>query len=298
MKNSAVIRSARIPFLVLTPVCIFLGASIAVANQASIDMRILAFVLAGALLAHISVNLLNEYHDFKSGIDLLTVKTPFSGGSGALPENPHMANRVLTTGILSLLACAATGLYLYMQYGTGILPVGIAGLLLIITYTRWVNRHPVLCLIAPGTGFGLLMVTGTQFLLEGEYSATAVLAGGVPFFLVNNLLLLNQYPDIEADASAGRRTLPIVYGSRCSNHVYATFILATIALIVLCIALGIFPMLCLLSLLPMPLAFYALRGAILFKEKIGAHPKYLASNVILSVLTPFLLGLGIIYGAT
>ncbi len=39
--------------------------------------------LLGAFLAHISVNTLNEYFDFKSGLDLETIKTPFSGGSGA-----------------------------------------------------------------------------------------------------------------------------------------------------------------------------------------------------------------------
>ena len=297
MNYHAILRSARLPFLVLTPVCIFLGASIAIAHQRALDMPMLALVIAGALLAHLSVNLLNEYQDFASGLDLQTVKTPFSGGSGALPENPEMANKVLLAGILTLLACAAIGLYLYSHFGAGILPVGIAGLVLVVTYTRWINRYPVLCLLAPGAGFGLLMVTGTQFVLQGHYTSTAILVGGVPFFLVNNLLLLNQYPDMAADSRAGRRTLPIVYGTATANRVYLAFVIATIALIAAGVAQDILPELSLLALLPMPLAFYALRGARRFNETLGEHPHYLAANVAVSVLTPLLLGLAIIFGA-
>ncbi|MGB5397207.1 MAG: prenyltransferase, partial [Gammaproteobacteria bacterium] len=258
MNYLAIMRSARIPFLVLTPVCIFLGASIAIANQSTIDTRMLALVFIGALLAHISVNLLNEYQDFKSGLDLLTTKTPFSGGSGALPENPGMANTVLLASILTLLACAGIGIYLYMLYGPGILPIGIAGLVLVVSYTRWVNLHPVLCLLAPGAGFGLLMVAGTQFVLQGHYTATALLAGGVPFFLVNNVLLLNQYPDMAADASAGRRTLPIVHGTKTSNRVYLAFVIASIILITTGVTFNIFPALALAALAALPLALYAL----------------------------------------
>ncbi|MFW2438612.1 MAG: prenyltransferase, partial [Arenicellales bacterium] len=83
MKITAVIQSMRVPFLVLTPVCVFLGASTVVLNETNTGLLML--VLLGALLAHISVNALNEYSDFRSGLDLTTTRTQFSGGSGALP---------------------------------------------------------------------------------------------------------------------------------------------------------------------------------------------------------------------
>ena len=53
-------------------------------------------------MAHTSVNALNEYQDFKSGLDLITVKTPFSGGTKSLPENPQKAHLALITGLVSL----------------------------------------------------------------------------------------------------------------------------------------------------------------------------------------------------
>jgi len=82
-KLKTVIQTSRAPFLILSIVCVVLGASVAVANQINISLSLLALTLAGALLAHISVNMLNEYFDFKSGLDLATKRTAFSGGSAA-----------------------------------------------------------------------------------------------------------------------------------------------------------------------------------------------------------------------
>ena len=294
MNLAAVIQSMRVPFLLLTPVCVFLGASTVATSETNISLLLL--VLLGALLAHISVNVLNEYSDFKSGLDLATTRTPFSGGSGALPGNPEMSAAVLVVGAASLMAILVIGGYFVWKYGTGILPIGVAGLILIVTYTDWINRYPFLCLVAPGIGFGFLMVVGTQFVLQGEYIPLSVLVAVIPFFLVNNLLLLNQYPDIVADASVGRNHFPIAYGVSRSNLAYALFALATTAIIIIFILLGDLPIISLIALLPMPLAFFALYGAIKYRENIGSYPHYLGANVGVAILAPLLLGLSIIIG--
>lgn len=286
----------RIPFLALTPVCVFLGASTVVASQANVNLYLLGLALSGALLAHISVNTLNEYLDFKSGLDLITTRTPFSGGSGALPAHPEMARAVVTAGIASLLATIMLGIFLVWKYGFGIVPLGIAGVFLIVFYTGWINKSPYLCLIAPGAGFGFLMVAGTQYVLEGYYNPLSWLIAVIPFFLVNNLLLLNQYPDIQADASAGRNHFPIAYGIRVSNRIYAAFVLAAAASIVGYIAAGYLPTASLAALLPLPLAFVALDGAIKYGQDIGQHPQYLAANTAVAILTPLLLAISVIIG--
>ena len=58
------IQTTRPSFLVLTPVCIFLGLSTSLSSQAPINVFMFFLVLTGALAAHISVNTLNEYYDF------------------------------------------------------------------------------------------------------------------------------------------------------------------------------------------------------------------------------------------
>jgi len=296
MKFRAIIKSIRGPFLILTPICVFLGVSTVVASQISVDFQLLLLILLGAVLAHVSVNTLNEYFDFKSGLDLTTIKTRFSGGSGALPENPDMANAVLTIGLVSLLATSLIGLFFAWKIGLGIIPIGVVGLLLILTYTGWINKQPVICLLAPGIGFGLLMVVGTQFVLAGKYLPLSWLAGLIPFFLVNNLLLINQYPDIQADTGVGRNNLVITHGIIISNRVYAAFVIATIAVITTCVFTGKFPVSSLIALIPIPLAFFTLSGAMKYGENIGSYPQYLAANVIVAIVIPTLLGLSIIIG--
>lgn len=294
MNVKTLFRAMRGPFLILSPVCIFLGASTVISAQGAVDLASLALALLGGLLAHISVNTLNEYYDFKSGLDFTTQKTSFSGGSGALPQNPDMASAVFATGIISLLATFAIGMLFVWQGDLAIIPVGIIGLLVIVTYTQWLNKHPFACLLAPGLGFGLLMVPGTQFVLSHEFSITALLASLVVFFLVNNLLLLNQYPDSNADASAGRRHLIIVHGIMAGNRVYAIFISAVVIILLTGLVSGLFPQLSLMALLPIPLALFALRGAIKYGAAIGQHPQYLAANVAVTLLVPLLLAIAFV----
>jgi len=286
----------RVPFLLLTPACVFLGASVVIANGISIDILSLVLVLLGALSAHVSVNTLNEYYDFESGLDLKTKRTPFSGGSGALPQNPGAARAVLVTAAVSLAVMMAVGSFFLWKFGAGLLPLGIVGLLLIVTYTGWINRYPILCLIAPGLGFGVLMVVGTQFVLAGEYAPSGWLVALIPFLLVNNLLLLNQYPDIQADSTVGRNHLPIAYGTTSSSRIYVLFVIATMVAVTAYILAGHLPVLSFMALLPMPLAFFAWYGATHYGESIGKYPQYLGANVAVALATPVLLGISILYG--
>lgn len=296
MKYKAMLLSIRLPFLILTPVCILLGASVVIASPESINFLSLFLAFIGALLAHISVNSLNEYLDFKSGLDFMTKKTDFSGGSGGLPQQPELSSHVLILAVTCLLLIILIGGYFYWLYGAEILPLGILGLFIVATYTQWINKNPLLCLIAPGLGFGFLMVIGTQFVLVGEYWAISLLVGVIPFFLVNNLLLLNQYPDIEADRKVGRRHFPISYGVNHSTKVYGAFALASILAIIIYVSFGYLPMLSLVALTPMPLALFTFLGALKYKEKIGEHPKYLGANVAVTILTPLFLSISIIMG--
>lgn len=296
MNLKAIVQTTRGPFLVLTPICVFLGVSVVIASQVSVDMGLLVLALLGALFAHISVNTFNEYFDFKSGLDFNTVKTAFSGGSGALPQYPQIANTVLLVAVVSFIATVLIGCYFIWHSGMGIIPIGVVGLVLIVTYTGWINKYPYICLIAPGLGFGILMVAGTQFVLMGQYSVLSWWAAAIPFFLVNNLLLLNQYPDIKADTAVGRCHMPIAIGTKRSSLIYGAFVLATIVVIVVGIANFVFPLLSLIALLPLPLAFFSLKGAIVHGDAIGSAPQYLAANVVVAIITPLLLGLSIAFG--
>ena len=293
---NTILQTMRPSFLVLTLACVFLGLCTSLATGISIDNKVFVLIFIGAMSAHISVNMLNEYHDFKSGLDFKTIKTPFSGGSGALPNNPKGAKLVLLLGLLTLFITVAIGIYFISTIGAEILPIGLVGVVIIVTYTQWLNRMPRLCLISPGMGFGLLMVVGTHIVLTLDYSLLVWLVSLIPFFLINNLLLLNQYPDMQADASVGRKTFPLAFGIKRSNQVYGVFMLLTYSLILLYVLTGILPTIGYIALIPMPLSIFAWSGAIKHKENIGKYPSHLGANVATTIVTPLLLGLAILIG--
>lgn len=290
MNAQTILMSMRLPFLLLALVCVFLAYSLAKLQGIEISLLSLILAFIGSLAAHISVNTFNEYFDFKSGLDFNTQKTPFSGGSGALPESPEMANKVLLTAIISLLIVVSIGLYFIWLSGLALLPLGLAGIILILIYTQWINKQPWLCLIAPGTGFGLLMVVGCYYVLSGYYHPHIWLTAIIPFFLVNNLLLLNQYPDIDADEAAGRRHFPIAYGVKYSNIVYSLFIIGACAAIIWGVLSKVYPLLSLIALVPLALMVFSLNGAIQHGKSIGQYPQFLGMNVAANLLVPLLLG--------
>jgi 1,4-dihydroxy-2-naphthoate polyprenyltransferase len=284
------LKSTRLPFLILTPVCVLLGVATAVSDHHGIDLHLLLLVLLGAIAAHVSVNTLNEYHDYHSGLDSKTIKTPFSGGSGALQLQPEMADSILIVGVVSLIVTISIGILLLIEQGILILPIGVLGVAIILTYTKWINRSPLLCLIAPGVAFGPLMVVGTHVALTGQFSSLAMMMSIVPFFLVNNLLLLNQIPDIQADASVGRQTFPIAYGSKNSAFVYGVFAACGFAVIPWAVYQAYITPIGLIAMLPLLLAVSALYGFSRYSDNVDKLIPFMGFNVGASILTPLLLG--------
>jgi 1,4-dihydroxy-2-naphthoate octaprenyltransferase len=284
----------RVPFLILAPACALVGVGTAAWTGATINALHLILALVGAITAHISVNVLNEYFDFESGLDMKTRRTPFSGGSGTLPENPEMARSALNLGLVAAAITALIGVYFLFNLRLALLPLGILGLVVILSYTKWITRYPLICLVAPGLGFGTFMVMGTDFVLSGSYTWTAFIASLVPFFLVNDLLLLNQLPDAEADETVGRRHLPIVSGKRTSSIVYDVFLLAAYLSIVVGVVLRLLPAASLLGLITLIIAIPLARGAYRYAEDMEQLMPFLAKNVLVNIATPILLAAGLL----
>jgi 1,4-dihydroxy-2-naphthoate octaprenyltransferase len=286
----------RLPFLILTPACVLLGIAAAAWTSGGVNLAHAALAMLGGVGAHVSVNALNEYFDFRSGLDFRTQRTPFSGGSGTLPENPEASRMALLTALIALAITAAVGVYFVLVQGLALLPLGILGLLIIVAYTTWISHQPLLCLLAPGIGFGLLMVMGTSLVLAGEHTWTAFIASLVPTFLVSDLLLLNQFPDAEADQTVGRRHVLIVYGKRVGSLVYAAFLIGAYLTIIIGVVLKVLPLASLLGLGSLIFAIPAIRGALQHADNIEALIPALGQNVLVNILTPVLVAVGLFIG--
>jgi 1,4-dihydroxy-2-naphthoate octaprenyltransferase len=284
----------RLSFLILTPACVALGFGTALWSQGNVSTFQVIMVLVGAVAAHLSVNAFNEYFDFKSGLDFHTLRTPFSGGSGTLPAKPHMAKHALIIAIAAFGGVVSIGFYFLIVRGPALLPIGALGLFLLVFYTPWIVHHPYLCLVAPGLGFGPFMVIGTHVALTGSYGWTALVASLIPFFLVSNLLLLNQFPDVEADRGVGRKHLPIVIGRRASSLLYVGFLLMAYLALIWGVYSQYLPRASLAGLATVVLAVPVSIGAYRYADNVKKLIPSMGINVAINILTPVLVSIGLI----
>jgi len=303
MKLKVWFLETRPQFLLLSVVLAFLGNCIAwydITQDGGVfhlGYALLAFF--GLLLCHISVNVLNDYFDYRSGIDLEAKRTPFSGGSGVLPAALLKPGQVFWFGLVSLLVAVPIGIYFVIARGWQLLPLLVVGAVCVLLYT------PVLTRLrwpewAPGVGLGALPVLGTYFVQTAAYTLPAVIASIPSGILVHNLLLLNEFPDAEADKKAGRKTLPIVIGKSKAWVVYSALTILVylwiigwvVAELTGLVTKGI-PPYCLIALLTLPLAIKAIQGARKHDEMSQLVPA-MANNVLVVLLTQLLLGIGYI----
>jgi 1,4-dihydroxy-2-naphthoate octaprenyltransferase len=288
------IMETRPSFLLLVPVCTFTGVATSLYEKNHFRPLYFALAFIGALFAHISVNVLNEYSDYRTGIDFKTRKTPFSGGSGILPSGLLKPKQALVLGLGSLAVTIAVGIYFIYQYKWDILPIGLVGVAIILLYTPFLTRlHGVTELIGPGLGFGL-MVLGTYVTQCGEYTIASVLVSIVAGLLVANLLLINEFPDVEADRPAGRKHLPIILGRAKAAWVYCAICILAYAVIIIGVAIDELPVWALLGMLILPLGTRAMMGALKYHDDIAKLIPVLRMNVLVVLLTPTLMSIGIV----
>lgn len=282
----------RPQFLLLSVVLAFLGTSIAWYDGAfHVGYALLAFF--GLLMAHISVNTLNDYFDYKSGIDLETKRTPFSGGSGILPTAQLKPRNVLCLGLTSFLAASVIGVYsmITLENGWYLLPLLVIAAVCILFYS------PVILKLqwpewAPGVGLGILPVLGTYFVQTNTY--LPVIVASIPSgILVHDLLLLNQFPDVEADKKGGRKTTSIIIGKKKASIIYSVLTASVYLWIIGGVVTGQMPAFSLIALLTIPFAIKAIKGALNCQDMSKLLPA-MVNNIIVVLLTQLLLGIGYI----
>jgi 1,4-dihydroxy-2-naphthoate octaprenyltransferase len=141
MVKNVWIRELRAPFLLLSLIFVSLGTAIARIHGA-FDPLVTILTLVGVLSLHASVNVLNDYFDYRSGIDIITTPTPFSGGSRVLPSKELSPGSVLAAGLLFLIIGAGTGIYFLLRFAFNPLLVAILAISLIsvLGYSRFFAR--------------------------------------------------------------------------------------------------------------------------------------------------------------
>ncbi len=227
----------RAPFMSASVIPAFIGAAYASTVLESGAFSTLNFILAtiGVALLHLASNVFNDYFDWRSGTDQANTKyfQQYSGGSRAIELGLITEGGTMMVAISLLLVSAAIGVYLLFQAGPGVLVFGLAGAFAGYFYTapplRLVARKG-LGELAIGVTFGPLITGGMFYTLTSTYSWTSLLVGLPIGLLIANILLINQVPDMEADASTGKNHLVVTFGKENAVLIYALTVAAAIGI--------------------------------------------------------------------
>jgi 1,4-dihydroxy-2-naphthoate octaprenyltransferase len=281
---------ARAPFLLLPPTLVASGAAAAAWNGAfSWPRTLLAAV--GLVALHMAVNIFNEWSDMRTGIDLHTERTPFSGGSGTLPSGGMSTVTAFRFGVVCSIVGLVIGVWFVHRVGWLLVPILVAGAVSIVAYTDVLARIGV-GEVAAGFGLGAGPVIGTALVQNGSWSEAAAWAAVPAFFMTFNLLFLNEFPDEAADRGGGRRSLVILLGRKVAAGVYVAAGLATPAAIVVGVAVHALPPLCLVAVAPSLLLVKPLQWA--FSDPSSPVPiPALAANVVWNLATNTLLAVAL-----
>jgi len=245
------LRVIRVRFLLASVIAVLVGLALNWSQNGTIAYFDAILTFAGVLALHASVDLLNDYWDFKRGIDTKTTRTKMSGGTGVLPEGLLKPSSVYRAGVIFLIIGSLIGSYFVITYGILIaIILGFAILSIYFYSTKIVDS-------GLGEFFvgvkGSMIVIGTFFIQSGEISLESILAGVVVGTLSSLVLFIASFPDHDADKSKGRKTLVIVVGKEKAKKIFWFFPLLAYSIILIGVSVNLFPLLSLFCLLSFPL---------------------------------------------
>ena len=207
--------------------------------------------MCGVLALHASVDLLNDYWDFKRGIDTTTHRTKMSGGSGVLPEGLLKPAQVYAAGIAFLIIGTAIGIYFIATDGIVIGIILAFAVISIYFYsTKIVDWGLAEVFVAIK---GSMIVMGTYFVQTSQITEQSVLAGIVIGVLSSLVLFITSFPDHDADKAKGRKTLVISLGMQKACSILWIFPAITYGITIIAVIFEIFPIFCLIILSTVPL---------------------------------------------
>lgn len=257
-----IVAALRAPFTSASALPALMAAAWAWQRGQDFSWLRAVLAVAGAAVVHLAANVLNDYHDWDESDRINRFATPFSGGSRSRLEGLVARRTFLVLGIVLLVAACGLAAGLVALGRPWVPLIGLAGALGGIIY----SARP-LQLAGRGLGelvificFGPLITLGTGYAIEGVFALHYALVGLPMGFLVANILWINEFPDIEADGKAGKRTLVVRLGSSRARWGYVTLV-AGFALSVAALWLAsILPVWSLACLLTLPLAVKAVRN--------------------------------------
>jgi 1,4-dihydroxy-2-naphthoate octaprenyltransferase len=245
------LRVIRVKFLLASVIAVSVALALNWQQNSSIDLFDAILTFAGVMALHASVDLLNDFWDFKRGIDTKTNRTKMSGGTGVLPEGLLKPSSVYRAGIGFLILGSVIGSYFVITDGITIgIILGFAILSIYFYSTKIVDSGLAEFFVALK---GSMIVIGAYFIQSGQITIESILGGIVVGVLSSLVLFITSFPDYDADKSQGRKTLVIAVGKQKAVKLFWFFPLVSYFVIIIGVSVNLFPLISLITLLTIPL---------------------------------------------
>jgi len=243
----------------MTAISVGVGGAVA-ALDGAFDIWLFLLTLVGAVCVHGATNLINDYFDYKSGVDRpgapTTLYRPHPLVQGLIPSHAVLGVSLGLYGIAAII-----GLYLVWLKGLALLWFILIGAIASFFYTAGPVKYKYVALgeFSVFLMWGPVIVGGTYFVQKNSLSPEAILIS-LPFgVLVALVLLANNLRDIEYDGSVGIKTLGTLLGQRRTMHLYQGLVILAYLGIIALIALKILSPWGLLVFFSAPLALRLIR---------------------------------------
>ena len=182
--------------------------------------------VAFAVLAQIVSNLANEYFDFKAGTD----KKGRVGPRRGVTEGDFSPATLKRAMVGTLIATCAVGLSMLAVvdpgegYANWLLLVGVGVMVAVMAFAYSAGPYPLsyhaLGEVAVMAFYGLVPVIFSYYVVAGDFHPYAVIAGIAIGLMGVNVLLVNNYRDVDDDREAGKRTSVVVAGRTLAAFAY------------------------------------------------------------------------------
>jgi len=235
-----------------TIIPVTVGAALAYYQKAPAQWMLLPVAMVSALLYHAGTNLVNEYFDFKKGVD----RDDTYGSSRVLVDKLLSPKSVLTVGIAMFLIGAGLGIVLIIVRGWILLLFGIAGFAGGYAYSGYPFgcKYKALGDVMVFILMGPLMVTGSYFVLTGQIELSSILVS-IPIGILTTLILhANNTRDIATDTRAKVSTFASLIGLRAAKIWYCALLSATYLSILILFLSDVLPVWSLIVFLSFPFA--------------------------------------------
>jgi 1,4-dihydroxy-2-naphthoate polyprenyltransferase len=285
------LRASRLPFLTGSLFPVVVATALAYLTERTWNFLFFGLTLLGVGALQVGANLINDYYDSFGSDPLNRNFTPFSGGSRVIQDGKMSPGQVRVLAYLMLGLGVGCGLLLIYLGRPWVALVGLLGLGAALFY----SARP-LQLMSGGLGeiiiflaFGPLLTWGAYYVQTGKFSWLGAAVSLPLAFLITAIIWINEFPDLAADLAAGKHHLVARLGLKISRWVYAALMLAPFVSLFLLLEIFHLPDLIMAALVPLPLAFRAVRLA--FRTP-PTEPEFVPIQA-LTIQTHFLTGLSL-----